>query len=140
MSMYTHLLGAACGQRWHRGSGRARGVALAEARRCRDELRTGMPPGLDPNSVPVILAREIGYDVALIELATQVGVETDPSRFEQPARERARLEQEFAARGIDLDTIEDEDGDELVSHPHGAHVPHDGTVPDRRGDAGGLTA
>ena len=138
MSMYTHLLGAACGQRWHRWSGRAQGVALAEARRCRDELRTGMPPGLDPNSVPVILALEIGYDVALIELATQVGVQTDPSRFEQPARERARLEQEFAARGIDLDTVDDED--ELVSHPNGAQLPPDGTVPDRHSDAGGLTA
>ena len=138
MSMYTHLLGVACDQRTPAGPDDAAPGALAEAKRCRGELKAGLPPGLDPDAVPVVLALEIGYDVALIELATQVGVQTDPSRFEQPARERARLEQEFAARGIDLDTVDDED--ELVSHPNGAQLPPDGTVPDRRSDAGGLTA
>jgi len=112
MSMYTNLLGAACGQRRPRSVGRARGLALAEARRCRHELRSGLPPEPETDSVPVILALEISYDVALIELATEIGVDTDPSRFEQPERERARLEQELAARGIDLDRLEEEDDDD----------------------------
>jgi len=45
--------------------------------------------------------------VALIELATTVGVATDPSRFEQPQLERQRLEGELAAMGIDLDEGEE---------------------------------
>jgi len=114
MSMYTHLLGVARGQR---GPGErderdtATLDALAEARRCRGELKAGLPPGLDPDAVPVVLALEIGYDVALIELATALGVPTDPSRFEQPERERARLEQELAARGITLNDDEDHDAE-----------------------------
>jgi hypothetical protein len=103
MSMYTHLLGAARGQRGSRTQDNSGDVALAEAKRCRSQLRAGLPPGPDPDAVPVVLALEIGYDVALIELAEKVGVQTDPSRFEQPERERERLEDEFAALGIDLD-------------------------------------
>jgi hypothetical protein len=103
MSMYTHLLGAARGQRGQRRRGHGDDLALAEAKRCRSELKAGLPVGLDPDAVPVVLALEIGYDVALIELAEELGVPTDPSRFEQPERERERLEEEFAALGIDLD-------------------------------------
>jgi hypothetical protein len=103
MSMYTHLLGAACGQHGPRNRGNDDDVALAEARRCRTALRAGLPPGPDPDAVPVVLALEIGYDVALIELAGKIGVQTDPSCFEQPERERERLEEAFAALGIDLD-------------------------------------
>jgi len=105
MSMYTHLLGAACVQRRLRIQDNG-DVALAEVKRCRNELKTGLPTGLSPDAVPVVLAREIGYDVALIELAEKLGVQTDPSRFEQPERERKRLEEQFAALGIDLDAAE----------------------------------
>jgi hypothetical protein len=104
MSMYTHLLGAARGQRGSRTRGSGGDVALAEAKRCRSELRAGLPPGLDPDAVPEVLALEIGYDVALIELAENLGVQTDPSRFEQPEHERERLEKELAALGVDLDS------------------------------------
>ena len=106
MSMYTHLLGAARGQRAPRGLGNNDDdMALAEVKRCRSELRAGLPVGMDPypDAVPMALALEIGYDVALIDLADTLGVRTDPSRFEQPARERERLEEEFAALGIDLE-------------------------------------
>jgi len=109
MSMYTHLLGVACGRRGPREQGSATPVALAEARRCRGELRMGLPSRLDPDAVPVVLALEISYDVALIELATTVGVPTDPSRFEQPQLERQRLEMELAAMGIDLDEGDEAD-------------------------------
>ncbi len=111
MSMYTHLLGVARGQRGSGGPDTATPDALAEARRCREELKAGLPPGLDPDAVPVVLALEIGYDVALIELATALGVTTDPSRFEQPERERARLEKELAARGVKLDDDKDHDAE-----------------------------
>jgi hypothetical protein len=104
MSMYTHLLDAARGQRGSRTRGNGGDVALAEAKRCRSELRAGLPPGPDPDAVPVVLALEIGYDVALIELAEKLGVQTDASRFERPEHERERLEKEFAALGVDLDS------------------------------------
>ena len=55
---------------------------------CRRELERDTPPPTDPDAVPVVLAREIGYDVALLELAEVLGIETDPSRFEQPRRAR----------------------------------------------------
>lgn len=59
---------------------------------------------MDPDAVPTVLAREIGYDVALLELAEVLGIETEPSRFEQPRQERARLERTLLDRGIALKT------------------------------------
>ena len=103
MSMYTHLLGAALGQHRPRHHDNGDDTALAEAKRCRTKLRSGLPAGMEPDAVPASLALQIGYDVALIELADTLGVPTDPSLFEQPERERVRLEERFAALGIDLD-------------------------------------
>jgi hypothetical protein len=103
MSMYTQLLDAAFTQRARPGGRITRRVAVAEVIRSRDELDEGVPPGPDPETVPVVLALEIGYDVALIELARVVGVNTDPSHFDQPQRERDRLEQAFNDLGIDLE-------------------------------------
>jgi hypothetical protein len=100
--MYTQLLDAAFGQHSHPGGHITRRVAVAEVIRCRDELDEGVPPGDDADAVPAVLALEIGYDVALIELARVVGVATDPSRFDQPQRERDRLEEAFNDLGIHL--------------------------------------
>jgi hypothetical protein len=100
--MYTQLLDAAFVQHALPGGHVTRRVAVAEVLRCRDELDEGVPPGDDADAVPAVLALEIGYDVALIELARVVGVDTDPSRFDQPQRERDRLEQAFSDLGIDL--------------------------------------
>ena len=102
MSMYTQLLDAACVHHARPGGRVTRGVAMAEVIRCRDELDEGVPPGEDPDGVPAVLALQIGYDVALIELARVVGVDTDASRFDQPQRERDRLQQAFNELGIDL--------------------------------------
>jgi hypothetical protein len=100
MSMYTQLLGAAYGQRHPGGARPSEDVAVAQVRWCRVELESGRPPGLDPDAVPVILALEIGYDVALLELAGVMGIETEPARFEQPRIERDRLERALRARGV----------------------------------------
>jgi hypothetical protein len=100
--MYTQLLDAAFAGHAP-GEGRmTRGLAVAEVVRCRDELEEGTPAGLDADTVPVVLALEIGYDVALLELARVLGVETDPRRFDQPQRERDRLEHVFNDLGIHL--------------------------------------
>lgn len=100
--MYTQLLDAAYAERGQPAGVLTRRVAVAEVIRCRDELDDGVPPGMDPDTVPVALALEIGYDVALMELARVLGVNTDPRRFDQPQRERDRLEQAFNDLGIDL--------------------------------------
>jgi hypothetical protein len=104
MSMYTHLLDAAVGQRAWVPVRPTERSALTAVRRCRAELERKTPQATDPDpdTVPVVLARELGYDVALLELAEVVGIETAPSRFEQPRRERARLEQAFLKRGFVL--------------------------------------
>ncbi len=100
MSMYTQLLCAAFGQRPHVSD---EATAVAEVLRCRFELEEGVSPGPDPAAVPVVLALQIGYDVALLELACLVGIETDPNRFEQPELERKRVERALRERGIHLE-------------------------------------
>ncbi|HTU38756.1 MAG TPA: hypothetical protein VMF35_12230 [Acidimicrobiales bacterium] len=113
MSMYTELLDAAYGQR------RACPVAspddaIEEVRRRRDELELG-PMGAGrvdmlgvaaADTVPLVLALELGYDVALLRLAAMLGIDSDPSSFELPTHERLRLEDAFRTRGISLEAPE----------------------------------
>ena len=112
MSMYVNLLSAALGQRpFAEADAEANAgadaeperYAIEEVRRRRAELERGVPPGTDGDAVPLLLAQQVGYDVALMELARAVGIDTGPDRFEQPQQERARLEQAIGERGISLD-------------------------------------
>jgi hypothetical protein len=100
MSMYTQLLDAAYRER---PDPPEEGPAVAEVLRCRCELEERVPPDMDPDAVPAVLALQVGYDVALMRLSRLLGVETDPSRFEQPQLERHRLEQTLHERGIHLE-------------------------------------
>ena len=102
MSMYTHLLDAAYGRRDPVPGSPTEHSALVAVRRRRGELAQGGPPPSDPDAVPVVLARQISYDVALLELADLLGIETHPSRFERPWQERARLEQALREHGYAL--------------------------------------
>jgi len=107
MSMYTQLLDAASRQHQPAMDGAGESQALDEVLRCRRELEEGIPPDGDADTVPVVLALQIAYDVALLELAGVVGVDTDPSRFEQPQLERERLERAFGALGLSLEVVAD---------------------------------
>jgi hypothetical protein len=98
MSMYTRLLDAALRERPLTEVG-AREHALGEVIRCRRDLEDGVPPGA-ADTVPVALALQIAYDVALVEMARAVGVDTDPNRFEQPQTERERLERALSRSRI----------------------------------------
>jgi hypothetical protein len=118
MSMYTQLLDAALEQRPPRLTNASQVQAVEEVRRCREDLEFGVPNGDHVDAVPAALALQIGYDVALLELAAAVGIESGPSRFEQPERERDRLRHALRARGISLDT-----SDEPVASRSEAEAP-----------------
>ena len=58
------------------------------------------------SGVPDALSRELDYDVALITLARLLGVDSDIESFDQPQKERSRLEQALVDHGIRLDELE----------------------------------
>jgi hypothetical protein len=107
MSMYTQLLDAAVGQREPVGVHPTRHSALDALRRRCGELNEGIPPATDPDAIPVVLAREIAYDMALLELSEVMGIKTDLHRFEQPQQERARLEEALRDYGVAAPTTTD---------------------------------
>ncbi len=107
MSMYTQLLEAACTE--HAASSDAgveteQNEAFEEVLRRRRQLQEGLHAGENPETVPAQLALQIGYDVALMDLARCVGIDTDPGRFEQPQQERERLELALRDRGISVES------------------------------------
>ena len=105
--MYTELLDAASRQHRPPIEGAGELQALHEVHRCRRELEEGIPPDDDADTVPVVLALQVAYDIALLELARAVGIDTEPSRFEQPQLERERLERAFGALGMRLEAAAD---------------------------------
>ena len=110
--MYTQLLDAALEQRLPREPEPSRRRAVEEVRRRREELELGVREhNLD--TVPAVLALQIGYDVALLELAEVVGIDSGPSRFDQPERERDRLRHALNDMGIDVGVA-----NEAVHEPH----------------------
>jgi hypothetical protein len=101
MSMYTRLLDAAYEQRAAQ-AGASANAAIDEARRRRGALAGETRHDVD-DPVPLVLALELGYDMALLELARLLGIDSDPSRFELPHHERDRLEHALRDRGISLE-------------------------------------
>jgi hypothetical protein len=107
MAMYTQLLGAASAERPPPVAGISESDAVDEVLRCRRALAEGVPAEGDSDTVPAVLALQIAYDVSLLELAGVLGIDSDPSRFEQPQLERERLERAFGARGLNLEVAVD---------------------------------
>ena len=103
--MYTQLLDAAIEQRSPRDDEAGRDDALDRVRRCRAELEAGLPGG-DVDTVSAVLALQVGYDVALLELATVMGIDSGPGRFEQPEHERDRLRKALRDLGIMVDAAD----------------------------------
>jgi hypothetical protein len=76
------------------------GTALVDyAVRCREEV-LGIGP-LHDNAY-ASLAAEVAYDRALIKLCEMANVTVMTTDFAFPSQERARLERQLAAAGIDL--------------------------------------
>ena len=60
-------------------------LALADLEEVRRTAPTGDPADL--------LAYQLAYDRALVNLSRQIGIDTGPERFDVPERERERLQQ-----------------------------------------------
>lgn len=119
MSMYTQLLEAAWRDRPGRttsGADTSQGGALDEVMRRRRQLGEGLQAGESAETVPAQLALQVAYDVALMDLARSVGIETEPSRFEQPQLERERLEDQLNAQGVILEAAAE--GEQPVANQH----------------------
>jgi hypothetical protein len=67
---------------------------------CRNEMLASAPYRRE--SASLALAAEVSYDRALIKLCMANGIEADALGFADPGAERARLEHDLAAAGIDL--------------------------------------
>ena len=101
VSMYTELLRAALDELPAAPSPGDQDQFFSEVLQRRRELAQDLPAELrNSDAVPVVLARQVGYDVSLIRLAVHLGVETDPERFGPTGHERTRLEQAFRDLGL----------------------------------------
>jgi hypothetical protein len=98
MVMYVDLLTRALGkgEEGHRSDD----LLLADLVHSRARLRATEGDARIP--VAEALARELSYDAALIRLCESRRVPTGPAHFTHPVRERARLEHELTARGVEL--------------------------------------
>ncbi len=103
MSMYSELLSAALAHTRRGDDAGDTRAAIDEARQRRDELELDVPPATEPDAVHVLLARQVGYDVALVRLARLFGIDTGPGQFDRPESERSRLEAALGEHGIRLD-------------------------------------
>lgn len=92
--MYSDLLSQALGQ----GENGHRSDDLLLADLVVSRVRLPATDGTAP--VAEALARELSYDGALIRLCESLEVRATPDWFDDPRRERARLERELLRRGI----------------------------------------
>ena len=96
--MYADLLTRALGK----GEEGRRSDDLLRADLVHSRARLQAIEGERRTPVAEALARELAYDGALIRLCASLDIPTSPASFAHPLRERARLERELAARGVDL--------------------------------------
>lgn len=95
--MYAHILSSVIDS-W--GEEPADDALLAYTLRCRGQiLATKLRRG-DPATSA--LAAEVAYDRALLRLCAAHGIAVAVARFSHPRQERARLERELDAAGVDL--------------------------------------
>jgi hypothetical protein len=95
--MYTHLLSSVFDDWVDELSGSA---LVDYAVVCRAEMLASTP--FRRESATLALAAEVNYDRALIKVCMANGIEADVLGFANPGAERARLERDLAAAGIDL--------------------------------------
>jgi hypothetical protein len=93
------------------GSAPTKDEALAYLLRCKGHRRERGAVAPESGSSAAQLAAELSYDVALINLARACSVNCDVERFDQPHRERSRIEHELTAQGVCLVDRDEEQAD-----------------------------
>lgn len=83
------------------------GQLLTRLLRCRSELleRTSSIPEMGRGADAV--ATQVAYDVALVEFARQLGINSGPEAFDPPQPERARLERALSSGGVNLRNLDE---------------------------------
>lgn len=106
MSMYSQLLSAALDQTHPPSDDSTTGEALANLLERRSYLGARLASHPGSKWAPGAVADQLAYDIALIEIARQLGIEVDLNGFDQPENERARLERALLGRGVPLDDLD----------------------------------
>jgi hypothetical protein len=107
VSMYTQLLGTALAEQPSSNPGRAAGASLAEVRSCRSRMRHNAQSRAGSGWAPGAVSDQLAYDVALVMLATEHGIDVELDGFERTHLGRSRLEQALAVHGVPMDDVED---------------------------------
>ncbi|HEY6426008.1 MAG TPA: hypothetical protein VIX84_02140 [Acidimicrobiales bacterium] len=105
MSMYSELLCGLCAEVDPVPLPASRDELVVILLQCRRRLQGhGVEDG---HVMAEDLALELDHDRMLLRLCSAVGIETDPSRFDNPLAERERLEDRLRRNGIDFRTLDD---------------------------------
>jgi hypothetical protein len=108
MTMYSQLLEAALDQGPATRAEPSPGEALGKLVGCRSRLAETASSGSGSGWLSVAIADQLAYDVALIGFARSIGIPCDFRHFEHPEAERDRLERALRSRGVDVDSIGDD--------------------------------
>ena len=108
MSMYTELLRQALEDSQERYEQLTSGQLLARLIRYRSELLEGTSTTHEVGGGLSAVATQLAYDVALVGFVRQLGITCGPEGFDQPQRERARLERALSSNGVDLNQLDRE--------------------------------
>jgi hypothetical protein len=105
--MYTQLLGTALAEQPPSDPGRSTGALLAALRSCRSRMRHNEQTRVGSGWAPGAVSDQLAYDVTLVMLAVEHGIEVEVDGFERPLLGRIRLEQALVAQGVPMDDVED---------------------------------
>ena len=103
--MYSMLLQVALEQEPEGGPAASPAEALGRVLRRRAQIDPDRPPQWASSYDAMI--DSLSYDVALVQLASLVGIECEISNFDQAGSERSRLERDLVKRGLPLDALVD---------------------------------
>jgi hypothetical protein len=105
MSMYSELLSRLCADVDPVQLPTSRDELVVILLQCRRRLEGHSLE--DGNVMAEDLALELDHDRMLLRLCAAMGIESDPSQFENPLSERARLEGLLRRTGVDFRTLDD---------------------------------
>ena len=108
VSMYTQLLGTALAEQQPPETGRDAGAGLAELRSTRGRMQRNERSRIGSGWAPGAVSDQLAYDVALVRLAVEHGIDFELDGFERPQLGRSRLEQALAVQGVPMDDVVDE--------------------------------